>query len=163
MDIFQQHLNFSVDIWVPVKKVKTSSYAGQKPVWMTQETLQMVRRKHSAWIHYLNTKDVHSYKGYIQACNIASHAIRNSRRRFESSLAYECRSNNMAVWNYVNSQKKYGGKNLQPQKGDGSFTKDDASAAEALNQKYYDTFTKENMEALPSINSKRQLIHGFLT
>ena len=44
------------------------------------------------------------------------------------------------------------------QKGDGSFTKDDASAADVLNHKYYDTFTKENMEALPSINSKPQLI-----
>ena len=45
MDIFQQHLNVAVDRWVPVKKVQTSSYAGQKPVWMTQETLRMVRRK----------------------------------------------------------------------------------------------------------------------
>ena len=53
---------------------------------------------------------------------------------------------------------KSGGKNLQLQKGDGSFTKDDASTAEVLNQKYYDTFTKENMEELPSINSKPQLI-----
>ena len=113
----------------------------------------MVRRKHSAWIHYLNTKDVNSYNRYIQARNAASHAIRNARRRFESSLAYECKSNNKAVWNYVNSQKKSGGKNLQPQKGDGSFTKDDASTAEVLNQKYYDTFTRENMEELPSINS----------
>ena len=55
-------------------------------------------------------------------------------------------------------QKNSGGKNLPLQKGDGSFTKDDVSAAEVLNQKYYDTFTKENMEALPSINSKPQLI-----
>ena len=55
-------------------------------------------------------------------------------------------------------RKKSGGKNLQLQKGDGSYTKDDASAAEVLNQKYYDTFTKENMEELPSINSKPQII-----
>ena len=55
--------------------------------------------------------------------------------------------------NCANSQKKSGGKNLQLQKGDGSFTKDDASTAEILNQKYYDTFTKENMEELHSINS----------
>ena len=105
-----------------------------------------------------NTKDVNSYNRYIQARNTASHAIRNARRRFESSLAHECKSNNKAVWNYVNSQKKSGGKNLQLRKGDGSFTKDDASTAEVLNQKYYDTFTKENMEELPSINSKPQLI-----
>ena len=118
----------------------------------------MVCRKHSAWIHYHNTKDINSYNRYIQACNTASHAIRNARRRFESSLAYECKSNNKAVWNYVNSQKKSGGKNLQLQEGDGSFTKDDASTAEVLNQKYYNTFTKENMEELPSINSKPQLI-----
>ena len=114
----------------------------------------MVRRKHSAWIHYLNAKDVNSYNRYIQARNTASHAIRNARRRFESSLAYECKSNNKAVWNYVNSQIKSGGKNLQLQKGDGSFTKDDAATVEVRNQKYYDTFTKENMEELPSINSK---------
>ena len=118
----------------------------------------MVRRKHSACINYLNTKDVHSYNRYIQARNTASHAIRNARRRFESSIAYECKSNNKVVWNYVNSQKKPGGKNLQLQKGDGSLTNDDASTAEVLNQKYYDTFTKENMEELPSINSKPQLI-----
>ena len=144
-------------LWI-VKKVKTSSYAGQKPVWMTQEILRRVRRKHSAWINYLNTKAVHSHNRYIQARNTASHAIRNTRHRFESSLAYECKSNNKAEWNYVNSQKKPGGKNLQLQKGDGRFTKDDASAAEVLNQKYYDTLTKENMEELPSINSKPQLI-----
>ena len=52
--------------------------------------------------------------------------MRNTRCIFESSIAYECKSNNKAVWNYVNSQKKSGGKNLQLQKGDGSFSKDDA-------------------------------------
>ena len=72
MDIFQQHLNVAVDRWVPVEKVKTSSYAGQRPVWMKQETPRMVHRKHSAWIHYLNTKDVHSYNRYIQARDTAS-------------------------------------------------------------------------------------------
>ena len=91
MDIFQQHLNVAVDRWVPVKKAKTSSYAGQKLVWMTQETPRMVRRKHSAWIHYLNTNDVNSYNRDIQARNTALHAIRNAWCRFESSLAYECK------------------------------------------------------------------------
>ena len=106
MDISLQHLNFAVDRWAPIKKVKSSSYAGQKPVWMTQVSLRMVHRKLSAWINYLNTKNVHSYNRYIHARNTASHALRNARRRFESNLAYECRSNNKAVWHYVNSQKK---------------------------------------------------------
>ena len=122
IDIFQQHLNAAVGGWIPVKKVKTSTYSGQKPVWMTQETLRMVRRKHSAWINYFNSKDVHSYNTYIQARNTASHAMRHAGCRFESSLAYKCKSNNKAVWNYVNSQKKSGAKTLQLQKGDGSFT-----------------------------------------
>ena len=77
MDIFQKHLNIAVDRWGPVKKVKTTSYAG----WMTQETLRMVRRKHSACNHYLNIKDVHSYNIYIQARTTALHAIRNARRK----------------------------------------------------------------------------------
>ena len=104
------------------------------------------------------TNDDHLYNMYIHARNTPSHAIRDDRRIFESIHAYEGRINNKAVWNYVNSQKKSGGKNLQQQKGDGLFTKSDASATEVLNQKYYDTFTKENMEALPLINSKPQLI-----
>ena len=124
---------------------------------MTQATLRMVHRKRSVWINYLNTKDVHSFR-YIKARNTTSHAIRNAKRIFESSLAYECRSNNKAVWNYVNSQKKSGGNNLQLRNGDVSFTKDDATAAEVLNEKYYDTFLKENIETLHSINSKPQLI-----
>ena len=62
----------------------------------------MVRRKHSAWINYLHTKDVHSYNRYIEARNTESHVIRNARRGSESSLAYECRCNNKAVWNYGN-------------------------------------------------------------
>ena len=89
----------------------------------------MVRRKHSAWIHYLNTKDVHSYNRYIEARNTASHAIRNARRRFESGIDHECRSNKKTVWNYVYSQTSVA-RNLELQKGDCSFTKDDASAAE---------------------------------
>ena len=117
MDIFQQHLNVAVDRWVPFKKVKTSSYAGQKPVWMTQETLRMVRRKHSAWIHYLSTKDGNSYKRYIQARNTASHAIRNARRRFQSSIAYECKSNNKAVFIMSIVRKNLKGRTYNYKKG----------------------------------------------
>ena len=120
----------------------------------------MVHRKHSAWIHYLNTEDVHSHNRYIQARVTASHAIRNAMRRFESSLADEYRSKITRQYGIMSivRRKKSGGKNLQLQNRDGSFTKDDAAAAEVLNKKYYDTFTKDNMEALPLINSKPQLI-----
>ena len=97
-------------------------------------------------------KGCYTYNRYIQAHNTSSHAIRNARRRFESSLAYKCWSNNKTVWNYANSQKKSGGKNLQLQKENGSFTKDDASKAEVLNQHYYAIFSKENMQALPLFN-----------
>ena len=124
---------------------------------MTQETLRMVRRKHSAWIITLilrmliHTIDIfklvtqpHMQSGMLGA-DLNPALLMNAR----------VITRQYGIMSIV--RKKTGGKNLQLQKGDGSFTKDDASTAEVLNQKYYDTFTKENIEELPSINSKPQL------
>jgi hypothetical protein len=121
---------------------------------MNAAALRRVRKKHSSWIRYLNTMDGQNYLTYIQARNAASHAIRRARRQFEESLARECKKNNKAVWNYVNSRRKTKAGIGQLQKSDGSFTQSDTEAAEILSEQYYNTFTTEDTSDIPDIPDK---------
>ena len=121
---------------------------------MDECALKKVRRKHSSWIRYLNTKDGQAYQEYIQTRNEAQHAVRRARRRFEQSIAKECKKNNKVVWNYVNSRRKSRAGITQLIKRDRSFTQTDKETAEVLSDQFYDTFTQENLEDIPTIDDK---------
>jgi hypothetical protein len=120
---------------------------------MDERSLTKTRKKHSAWIRYLNTKDGRDYQEYVRQRNAAQHAIRRARRRFERSLAKECKTNAKAVWGYINSRKSRSGIS-QLLKSDGTPTKADEEIAEVLGEQYYKTFTKEDISNLPSFPDK---------
>jgi hypothetical protein len=120
---------------------------------MNERALKKVKKKHSAWIRYLNTKDGQDYQYYIRKRNDAQHAIRKARRQFEKDLAKDCKKNNKAVWNYVNSRKTRTGI-AQLKKKDGKLTQNDQEAAEVLSDQYYATFTKEDLQNIPNIDNK---------
>ena len=55
MDKLEQTIKEAVDQCEPHY---TDTYNGRdKPMWMTKSALRIVRRKHSAWIRYLNTNE----------------------------------------------------------------------------------------------------------
>jgi hypothetical protein len=152
MDLLEQTINEAVDKCIPKKKF-TEKGTRKKPLWMDDRTLRKVRRKHSAWIRYLNTKDGQAYQDYISKRNEAQHAIRRARRKFENSLAKNCRHNNKAVWGYINSRRSRPGIS-QLVKDDGSLTQTDEEIAEVLGDQYYKTFTQEDTTNIPTILDK---------
>ena len=121
---------------------------------MTKSALRIVRRKHSAWIRYLNTKEGEDYQTYTRSRNTAQHAIRRARRQFERKLAKECRTNNKGIWNYVRNRTNTRGGTGELFKEDGTLTQDDREAAEVLNQHFFKTFTKEDTTNIPHVTSK---------
>ena len=124
-----------------------------KPIWMTNHALRTVKRKHSAWIRYLNTKDGEDYTRYINKRNEASHATKRARKEFEKKLAKECRKNVKGVWKYIkNNKKKSGIPDLK--RPDGTFTENPTEAAEALSEQYSSVFTDENTSNIPDIPVK---------
>ena len=53
----QEKIKEAVKECVPTRKTTTSHPIG-KPLWMNEIALRKVRRKHSAWIRYVNTLTV---------------------------------------------------------------------------------------------------------
>ena len=113
-----------------------------KPPWLNNHALRKIKRKHSAWIRWLNTKYGGDYLRYISRRNEATRATKQARKEFEQKLAKECRGNSKGVWKYIKSKKKNAGiPNLK--KRDNTFTTTAKEIAEELNQQYYSVFTKE--------------------
>lgn len=124
-----------------------------KPSWLSNHALRKIKRKHSAWIRYLNTKDGQDYLTYIAKRNEATHASKKARKDFENSLAKECKKNAKGVWKYIKSRKKNSGiPNLK--KKNNTFTETAKEIAETLNEQYYSVFTNEDTSNMPNIPHK---------
>ena len=150
MDIFEETYHAAVKQCIPQKTYDSAK--GPKPLWLNASTLKKVRKKHSSWIRYLNTKDGRDYLEYISNRNAATHAVRRAKREYEKAIAKECRKNSKVVWNYLKRKTKTNMPNLR--RADGSYTTNDKEAADALKEQYFSVFTKETTDNLPDIADK---------
>ena len=155
MDAFENVYNDAVKECVPTTEMNSDER--RKPIWMTRHALRKVRRKHSSWVRYLNTKQGDDYTKYVRQRNESTHALKKARRDYEKSIAKACRRNPKGVWNYMKATQKVRSKIPNLKKKDGSFTKTDEEIAETLNQQYYSVFTKENLNNLPNFPAKNLL------
>ena len=152
MDRVESLYKVALEQCIPKKEYSTTRKS--KPIWLTRSALRKCRKKHSAWVRYLNTKQGDDYRKYIQERNAANKDVRRSRRSFETKIAKECKKNAKGVWNYIKKQRKSGNAMPDLKREDGSFTSNDEEAAEALSQQYYNTFTKEDTTNIPDIEAK---------
>ena len=133
------------------------------PLWMNKPTLKSIKKKHHAWIRFMNTKDRKDYNTYTLARNRAGHAVREARKNFETKIAAECRTNNKGLWRYINSRLKNKSKIQKLRRRDGTLTSSDQEAAEALNDQFFNVFTREDTSNLPSIPEKTLLTPRLTT
>ena len=118
---------------------------------MNKQALRKARKKHHAWIRYLNTKSGEHYQDYIRARNESSH---EARKDFERKLAAETKTHNKGFWNYVNSRRKTRTKIADLRTNWGAFTSDDLDKADILNQQYANTFTVADLSSTPNFSPK---------
>ena len=114
-----------------------------------------VKRKHSAWLRFLNTKQGDTYREFAKKRNESCHETKKARREFEKKLAKECRSNPKATWRYMKSTNRVSSTVPNLEKPDGNFTTSDAEIADTLNHQYYSVFTKEITSNIPYFPEKR--------
>ena len=150
VDLFEEKYHAAVSECIPQKTFDTAK--GPKPLWLNSHALKRVKKKHSSWLRYLNTKDGNDYLVYITNRNAATHAVRKAKRDYERAIAKECRKNSKVVWNYLKRKTKTNMPNLR--KSDGTYTKNDKEAADALKDQYFSVFTKERTDNLPDITAK---------
>ena len=153
MDKVEKLYKDAMEKCIPKKTTPSSSHR-KKPLWMNKTALKKCRKKHSAWIRYLNTKSGEDYANYIQERNKANKEVRKSRREYEKKLAAECKKNSKCVWSYIRNQRKSGNAMPDLKRKDGTYTTNDKEAADALNEQYFDTFTAEDINSIPHIDPK---------
>ena len=148
-DMVEQAIADVIDRYVP-KVDQDKNVKRAKPLWMNRNTLRTVKKKHHAWIRFLNTKDGGDYQNYVKARNEATHATRKARREFESRLAKEVKGNHKVFWNYVNHRRKSkcGIPDLRNATGD--FVSNDKDKANLLNHQYASVFTDEDLSSIPT-------------
>ena len=147
-NIFLQKYNQACDQNVPKQTVKTkTSYV--KPIWMKQATLNLIRRKKSAHIRFLNTRSRVDKYAYNSIRNQVTSATRQDRIAFERNISREIKNNNKLFWRYVNSQRMSNSSIPDLKRDDGTLTSDDAEKAEILNKQFTSVFTEEDLTNIP--------------
>lgn len=152
-DKFEKAIKEATDICIPTKITNENTHS-KKPLWMNSTALRKARRKHSAWVRYLNTKQEHDWHEYIKKRNEATHETRKCRRLYEKKLAKEVKNNNKAFWKYVNSKRKSKSSIGDLLKPDGTYAITDEDRAQTLNDQYIKTFTKEDLTSIPPFHQK---------
>ena len=159
--VLEDKYNSAVKSCIPTKESKPNQR--RKPLWMNEKALRKVKKKHSSWVRYLNTKQGSDYAEYIKHRNKATHAINQARKEYEAIIAKECRKNPKGVWNYMKSTNKVKSRIPNLKKKDGNLTTTDEEIAEELNKQYSSVFTKESLENMPTFVAKTLITNPLTT
>ena len=122
---------------------------------MNNTAISKVRRKHSAWKRYLETKSGEDYQKYARARNQARNATRRAQRQYETKIAKDTKTNPKAFWNYVSSKTKTKSKIPDIKIPDtNDKTTNDQEKAEVFNKYFKEVFTNEDCNNIPKVNNK---------
>ena len=150
--IIESTIHKAIEKHVPKSVINTNK---RRPLWMNPTCLSKVRKKHSAWKRYLETKSGEDYLKYTRARNQSRNATRKAQKEFESKLAKDVKRNPKSFWKHVHSKTKT--KNTIPDidmPGTDRKTTSDEEKAEVFNKYFKEVFTTEDEENIPSIPQK---------
>ncbi len=119
----------------------------QRPIWMTNEILQAVKKKKRLW---KAAKRSASYEQYKEMELKVKKLIRNAKRSFEKRLASGNGNNKRPFFSYV-KQKTKSRSTIGPLKNDKKLIiSDDLEMAELLNNFFGLVFTREDTTSIPA-------------
>ena len=147
-NIFLDKYNEACEQFVPRQTIKSNN-GYLKPIWMKKATINLIRRKRSAHIKYLNTKARLDNYAYKSLRNQVTSATRQDRIAFERNISKEIKNNNKLFWRYVNSQRTSNSNIPDLKREDGTLTSNDAEKAELLNKQFTSVYTEEDINNIP--------------
>ena len=144
-DTFKANLHAVIEDSIPKKKRRHSN----RPLWMNQNVMRIIRKKRRLWRWYCQTSDYEDYQSYHKTCAVASKAVRKAKRNLERKLARDIKSNPKPFYKYLNSNTKSRSK-VGPLKDKlGNLQTDDQEMVGILNETFSSVFTTEDMSKIP--------------
>ena len=150
-DLFLREYKQACELHIPKEKVRRNNNLN-KPIWMKQATLNLIRIKKRRHIKFLNTKAQSDKDAYKKARNEVTAATRRDRLCFERNISKQIRNNNKLFWRYVNSQRQSKASIPDLQRPDGSFATTDTEKANILNNQFLSVFTREDTTNIPEFD-----------
>ena len=150
-NLFLNEYKQACELHIPKEKIRKNNNLN-KPIWMKQATLNLIRIKKRKHIKFLNTKSQNDKEAYRKARNEVTAATRRDRLCFERNISKQIRNNNKLFWRYVNSQRQTKASIPDLQRPDGSLASTDTEKANILNNQFLSVFTREDTTNIPEFD-----------
>ena len=140
---FKNIIHSLVTKYVPMSRPRNIN---NRPLWMKRNVIRIIRKKKKLWNRYRETKEFSDYIKFRECQKIAVKEIKKAKKKFESKLAKESKTNQKLFFSYVNSKRK-SRDTVGPLSNDNSdVIQDDKEMADLLNEYFCTVFTAEDRE-----------------
>jgi hypothetical protein len=72
--------------YIPRTTRTAGPHKKRRPLWLNDNAMAKVKKKHAAWKRYMATRDGEAYREYCQSRNQAKHATRQAFRQFKRPI-----------------------------------------------------------------------------
>jgi len=152
-DLLTGKLTGMVERNVPLCKQRSR----QRPVWLTDEIMRLIRLKRRKWRVFKQQRTAVSEEEYKKVEKEVAKKIRNGKRRMEKELAFGQDRNKRNFNRYVKSKTK-SRVTVGPLKtADGRMVDSDKDMADVLNSFFKSVFTKEDISNVPKLGKETEL------
>ena len=155
---FKGKLSKSVEACIPLKKRRASN----KPLWMNQNIMRLIRKKRRLWNWYKTTKDHTEYQAYLSVQKSVAKIIRAAKKKFERKLVKNFKNNPRQFYSHLNNNTKSRSQ-VGPLKNDGEQVSDSQGMCNVLNSFFTSVFTDEDTENIPTLERMCNSDIGSLT
>ena len=143
-EMFKEKVKEAEEKSVPKKRRRVSN----RPIWMKQNIIRIIRKKRRLWKHYKKTKDYDEYISYKRVEKEVQKTVRRAKKTFEKKLAKEAKKNPRAFYSYLNS-KTVNKQSVGPLKDDGNIVSDNEQMCDLMNKYFSSVFTNEDVSNIP--------------
>ena len=150
---FKEKVTAIIDSGVPKKRRRWSN----RPLWMKQNTIRVIRKKRRLWKWYYTTRDYNDYQSYLKYAATASKVVKRAKKDLERKLAKAAKSNPKPFYKYINNSTKVKSKVGPLRNSEGKLLVEDHEIVQELNDTFGQAFTVEDLSSLPN---PKERFHG---
>ena len=143
--LFKNKLSISMEDCIPLKTRR----ANNKPLWMNQNIMRLIRKKRRLWNWYKTTKDYIEYQAYLNVQKIVAKVIRAAKKKFERKLAKNFKKNPRQFYSHLNNHTKSRAQVGPLQNDEGTQVADSQGMCNILNSFFSSVFTAEDTTNIP--------------